>query len=661
MQQRFFSTFWDWAKRVAHPNRLAERGRFVGEWIAAHTRLVTLALGALIVGALVSAAVRPAVMSASEVNVLANGSFEEGFHSVPGCGLVGRQWTCFTNGGAANYGFYDDLWSPVVADGTHSQLIEINTHGITAPDADRYAGIAQTVRVRPNATYTFKMRGMVRTTHLDGDPWRYRVEVGWLPVANGDWRNVTNWADAGWDTYFERTKPGHMDQFMTTLRPNSEVITVFVRVWKKWGVPNEEIDVNLDAIGLFGPSPAPVHGPVGPPVHPGPGVGGPVAPPVVSPPGYTPAQPPAQHHQPETCSGQDLVYNGNFEGGFVPVGNGEVGRGWSAFTNGGAIHAGFRAEDWGAVIADGRFGQAIELSSRSLYPTDADRYAGIAQRIGGLQPGRTYELSLRGLVRGTDGNHDPYRFEAQWGFTEGYQDDWRHVKNWERLDFGSIQSLTEPVSVSSVRVRFTAPASSVVLFIRGWKKWAVTNEEMIVNIDAISLLPCGGVGGPAHGPGYGSGQPPVIPGPVVPVKPDTPHQTGCTITYTVRAGDTLAAIAQRLGVNITELTRLNRLPNPNLIRVGQVLDVPCGTIPPHSAVPPIATVPPSGGPGVGPRPPEAGKPEQPGAGARTYTVRAGDTLSGIAVRFGVSQQQLANVNGIRNPNHIYVGQVLRIP
>jgi len=45
---------------------------------------------------------------------------------------------------------------------------------------------------------------------------------------------------------------------------------------------------------------------------------------------------------------------------------------------------------------------------------------------------------------------------------------------------------------------------------------------------------------------------------------------------------------------------------------------------------------------------------------RTYTVRAGDTLSGIAARYGTTWQKLQRINGIRNPNLIRVGQVLRI-
>lgn len=45
---------------------------------------------------------------------------------------------------------------------------------------------------------------------------------------------------------------------------------------------------------------------------------------------------------------------------------------------------------------------------------------------------------------------------------------------------------------------------------------------------------------------------------------------------------------------------------------------------------------------------------------KTYTVVRGDTLSGIAKRFGTSVNYLAKLNNIRNVNLIYVGQVLKI-
>lgn len=45
-------------------------------------------------------------------------------------------------------------------------------------------------------------------------------------------------------------------------------------------------------------------------------------------------------------------------------------------------------------------------------------------------------------------------------------------------------------------------------------------------------------------------------------------------TYTVQAGDTLSAIAQKYGLDWPSLARLNGLTNPNVIKVGQVLMLP---------------------------------------------------------------------------------------
>lgn len=52
--------------------------------------------------------------------------------------------------------------------------------------------------------------------------------------------------------------------------------------------------------------------------------------------------------------------------------------------------------------------------------------------------------------------------------------------------------------------------------------------------------------------------------------------------------------------------------------------------------------------------------ELAGATARTYTVQSGDTLSGIAAKYGTTWQALAAKNGLSNPNLIYPGQTLTI-
>ncbi|MEW6228314.1 MAG: LysM domain-containing protein, partial [Bacillota bacterium] len=46
------------------------------------------------------------------------------------------------------------------------------------------------------------------------------------------------------------------------------------------------------------------------------------------------------------------------------------------------------------------------------------------------------------------------------------------------------------------------------------------------------------------------------------------------ITYIVQPGDTLTLIAQRFGATVAAIVEANNIPDPNLIFVGQVLQIP---------------------------------------------------------------------------------------
>lgn len=108
--------------------------------------------------------------------------------------------------------------------------------------------------------------------------------------------------------------------------------------------------------------------------------------------------------------------------------------------------------------------------------------------------------------------------------------------------------------------------------------------------------------------------------------PSVPAASGTT--YTVQSGDTLSGIAARYGTTYQHLAAINGISNPDLIRVGQVIKI-FGSAPAASS-------------------------------ASTYTVKSGDTLSGIAARYGTTYQAIAALNGISDPNKIYAGQVLKI-
>ncbi len=132
---------------------------------------------------------------------------------------------------------------------------------------------------------------------------------------------------------------------------------------------------------------------------------------------------------------------------------------------------------------------------------------------------------------------------------------------------------------------------------------------------------------------------------------------GTTCRYFVFPDDTLYSIAARLGMRVTRLAAANGVVNVELIRPGQYLKVPqpyCGQV--GGVIPTQIIV--IGGPGT-PVPPGSIPPL--GNGGKTYTVREGDTLFGIAARFRVSATALAQANSISNISLIYMGQVLIIP
>lgn len=98
------------------------------------------------------------------------------------------------------------------------------------------------------------------------------------------------------------------------------------------------------------------------------------------------------------------------------------------------------------------------------------------------------------------------------------------------------------------------------------------------------------------------------------------------ITYVIQSGDTLSGIAARYGTTVSELTRLNGISDPDRIYAGNTLKVP-----------------------------------ESDASYQTYTIRSGDTLSGIAARYGTTVSELAKLNGISDPDRIYAGNTIRIP
>ncbi|MCX5957478.1 MAG: LysM peptidoglycan-binding domain-containing protein [Cyanobacteria bacterium] len=107
-------------------------------------------------------------------------------------------------------------------------------------------------------------------------------------------------------------------------------------------------------------------------------------------------------------------------------------------------------------------------------------------------------------------------------------------------------------------------------------------------------------------------------------------------TITVKPGETLSEIADRLGISMKRLMELNGISKADHVEVGQKLKVPGPAGSSTSA---------SGGGAVA---------------TGRLTVREGDTLSDIAVRQGMSLNQLIALNGLSRADHVEVGQTLKV-
>lgn len=108
----------------------------------------------------------------------------------------------------------------------------------------------------------------------------------------------------------------------------------------------------------------------------------------------------------------------------------------------------------------------------------------------------------------------------------------------------------------------------------------------------------------------------------IPEQNTNPQTEQNQIIYTVQWGDTLNQIARTYGTTVSELAKENNISNPNLIYVGQKIVIMLSNT------------------------------------NSTYIVKKGDTLSQIAWEFQTTVSQIVKLNNILNPNLIYPGQKL---
>jgi membrane-bound lytic murein transglycosylase D len=110
------------------------------------------------------------------------------------------------------------------------------------------------------------------------------------------------------------------------------------------------------------------------------------------------------------------------------------------------------------------------------------------------------------------------------------------------------------------------------------------------------------------------------------------------VAYVVERGDSLSVIARRFDTTVSRLVALNQLRSRNRISIGQRLLLPQDNVDTSQMVV-----------------------EAEATADGRYQVRRGDTVSLIAARFGVSEQEVLSLNGIADRNRIYPGQDLRLP
>jgi len=114
---------------------------------------------------------------------------------------------------------------------------------------------------------------------------------------------------------------------------------------------------------------------------------------------------------------------------------------------------------------------------------------------------------------------------------------------------------------------------------------------------------------------------------------------GLAAEVTVQPGETLSQIADRLGISMTRLMKLNGITNPDHVESGSKLTVPSSVSSSGRA---------------------KGASTSSNANTTKVTVKDGETLSEIADRHGMSVNELVRLNALNNADHVETGSTLRV-
>jgi membrane-bound lytic murein transglycosylase D len=112
--------------------------------------------------------------------------------------------------------------------------------------------------------------------------------------------------------------------------------------------------------------------------------------------------------------------------------------------------------------------------------------------------------------------------------------------------------------------------------------------------------------------------------------------------HRVKKGETLSAIAIKYKTSIKAIMRLNNIKNSSKIRAGQLLKIPGGYVATAANTP-------------------ASSPSSSASSSGTHRVQKGQTLIAIARQHKTTVQAIANLNNIKDPGSLRIGQELTIP
>jgi LysM repeat protein len=113
-----------------------------------------------------------------------------------------------------------------------------------------------------------------------------------------------------------------------------------------------------------------------------------------------------------------------------------------------------------------------------------------------------------------------------------------------------------------------------------------------------------------------------------PTEEPASEPSACPSTHTVQPGENLFRIGLRYDIPYQQLAAANGIANPSRIQAGQVLSIPsCGSA----------------------------------GGEQVHIVQPGENLFRVALRYGITWEQLAAHNNLSDPRLIHPGDALRIP